>query len=376
MASKSYVRLVSKSKDKSPVFWSHWPDSNSHMLDFHCVFIKLSQASFVNEFKRPVLLKVRRMKIIFDPAVGINVGYGHLKRCEAIAEELIQLAHEVDFVISDKKFDSLIDSTKFRIVRAINNRKYNMIVLDKYNIAKSSLSTYKQMCDVLVRIDDASPTRIIDKVSDVIINGNPYANKGIYETNVKKDCLVVAGPDFVPMSNRFCDTRKKYKVRHNINKVLITFGGSKIGVKYAQRICMSLLESKPKFGFLILNAGETSITSNQVRFIGFKDDIERIMFEVDIAITSSGSTCWQLAAIGVPFIAFKIASNQRKVFEYLLQKRVGIALPMISMNRQALTKTLDKLTYTRRKKIWMHTRSLIDCGGSKRIAKLLHSQIR
>lgn len=316
------------------------------------------------------------MKIIFDPGVGINVGFGHLKRCEAIADELVHLCHEVDFIIRDRRFDYYINSEKYGIVRRINNNsKYDMIVLDRYDIAESSLYTYKRMCEILVRLDDASPRIARDKISDILINGNPYATKEMYEQNVKKDCIIIAGPDYIPMSRRFCTVRKKYKVKKEIKKILVTFGGSLLGSQYAQQISNWILNSKIELSLVILNVESWSIGNSnniKVKFVPFTNELEQVLVDIDVAITSSGSTCWQLAAVGIPFVAYKIAPNQSTPLQYILQNRLGIGLKSISTNERALVQALTQLNYPTRKFLWSHARNLIDCQGSRRIAKLLH----
>lgn len=313
------------------------------------------------------------MKIAFDPALGIDIGYGHIKRCESIAEEMINLSAEVDFIIRDKTFDYLINKKKFGIVQHIpEGTRYSIIVIDRYDVTKSLLRRYRKLCNLLVRVDDGSTKILDDRISDVVINGNPYARKGMYEKLVKKDCLIIAGPEYIPMSRKFYGPKKFYRIRPKIKKILIIFGGSEIGVKYAKRVYRSLIKSRLNFNLIISSPVLWPIRDNSpVSFIAFTDKIDKIMLETDLAITSSGSICWQLATVGVPFIACKIALNQSKVFNYIKQKRLGVALPLPKVNSKDLNEVIKGLNYSKRKALWKHSRSLIDHKGSARIARIL-----
>ena len=52
--------------------------------------------------------------------------------------------------------------------------------------------------------------------------------------------------------------------------------------------------------------------------------MSEIMAEADIAVSSAGSTCWELAFLGVPSILTVTADNQREI-AFALDKR-GLAI--------------------------------------------------
>ena len=46
-------------------------------------------------------------------------------------------------------------------------------------------------------------------------------------------------------------------------------------------------------------------------------DMAAVMDWADLAVTAAGSTCYELALLGVPFITLILAENQEKIAKYL-----------------------------------------------------------
>lgn len=311
------------------------------------------------------------MRIAIDPSLSFDIGFGHFRRCCAIAKGLAQLSHQVDFVIRDPAFDWLLRGN-YNILRSIgSDSKYNVIIVDRYDIDEYILENYKKLCNKLVRIDDASPFVIKDKISDVIINGNPYAEEVLYKNQVRKDCLLMLGSDFIPMDKGFCKVRKRYRIRKSIKKMLISFGGSNVGLDYVTRICEALFTNKVRYEILIPNASPNNFPkmTDNIKSLPFTDNFSDVVFDSDIAICSSSSICWQLATVGVPFLTIPIADNQDKVFEYVKKKKIGIALEPRSIKNGQLIKALDTLQFQIRQQYWSRSRKIICCGGAERIGR-------
>jgi UDP-2,4-diacetamido-2,4,6-trideoxy-beta-L-altropyranose hydrolase len=310
------------------------------------------------------------MKIIFDPGLGINIGLGHFKRCMAIANELARSSHIVDFVIQDSSFDKFIDRTKFRIKKGFTkNDKYDVIVTDRYDIDEFTLASYKKLCNTLIRIDDSLPRMKVDRISDVIINGNPYGKEEMYKDYVRKDCLLLVGSDYIPMDRGFCSTRRRYRIRQRINKILITFGQSEKGAAFGSRIYKKLLKSCSNQHTAQLDGTRLNPSSANVGLVYYTDKIYNEFSHADVAICSSSSTCWQLACIGVPFVAYMTAQNQVRVFEYVRAARIGIPMKHESITNGKLLETINNLSYRQRYEYWKRGRRLIDCKGAQRITK-------
>ena len=313
------------------------------------------------------------MKIGFDPALGINIGFGHFKRCIAIANMLADLSYEIDFVIPSAKYDGFVDKEKFKIRRCFRKvDDYDVIFTDRYDLDELILASYNKICNKLIRIDDSESKMKTDRFSDVIINGNPYGKEETYRGRVRNDCLLLVGPNYIPMDENFCFVRNRYKIRTEVKQILITFGVSARGVIFGREICRMISDSNTNEESLILKGTRGSIN---VKFVPFTEKIYDLFSDSDIAVCSSSSTCWQLAAVGVPFITFMTAQNQSAAFDHVQLRKIGIALQHEAIENGKLLDTINTLTYDQRQEYSLRGRRVIDCKGAQRIVKKLHELI-
>lgn len=313
------------------------------------------------------------MKIGLLAGTGKNVGLGHLKRCLSIAESLSKLSSKIEFIVENEYFNDWIRDYGFPYFDIQNNKsKYDLIVVDKYWIDEKFLHRLKKKCNFLARIDDAY-SLFRDRVSDIVINCNPYANEGFYEGQLRKDCHLILGKDFVPMEDKFCQLRQSYEIRRVVSNITITFGGSE-NMEFASRVCERISAMKIFTNIYVLNGTllkpylhDSAIS--HLTLLPLIKNVEDIFALSDIVICSASTTCWQLCAIGIPFICFQIADNQRHNFEYIKNLNLGVALEHDAINDGTLETEITDLTLQKRSLMYLQWRNLIDCRGSDRLAK-------
>lgn len=302
---------------------------------------------------------------------------GHLKRCLSIAQELKRLHHNVEFVV-----DNVVESKDpIRkggfVLRKSADLQYDMILVDRYDVHNDMLAMHKRKCRLLARIDDAFPHLLNDRISDVIINGNSYANKKLYRNIARKGLHLLLGSRFIPMDRKMCFARRKYQVRRNVKNITVTFGGA--DTNYTSRICKKVAALDLNANIIVPNGArlehKLAIYSSKLDLLPFVDNMHDILQKSDIIICSSSSTYWQSAAVGVPCIAFQTADNQLNIFQYIKRTRLGIALPENSINDGILDKAITQLDYGRRRALSVAMRKTVDCRGSERIATYLHKLV-
>jgi UDP-2,4-diacetamido-2,4,6-trideoxy-beta-L-altropyranose hydrolase len=324
------------------------------------------------------------LSIAIYAASGKEIGFGHLKRCLSIAEELRGLSYQVKFLIDRGQSTVFSQKTGFPATSAIEDRRrYNMIIVDKYSLDQDTLVSFKKKCDLLVRIDDGAPPIIKDNVSDVLINGNPYASRDLYDGVVKKNCRLLVGSKYVPMDRKLCQFRNRFKVRETIGSIVVTFGSSSSGIMYyAYNVAKNLLLTNLSVNILLPNGkkiehefAHANIDSTRIKMLPFMNDIGRVFLEADLAVCSASTTCWQLAALGVPFIAFETAINQRLAFEYIKRTEIGVALGNDSIWNGDLERNIELFNKCKREYFSTQSRKRIDCNGSRRIASQLDKLI-
>ena len=94
----------------------------------------------------------------------------------------------------------------------------------------------------------------------------------------------------------------------------------------------------------------------------------------DIAVTAGGSTCWELACVGLPALALVIAENQRVIAEEA--SAAGLVFNLGSHQEVTIDRiasSIDGLLYStfRRLRMSERGRALVDGKGADRVAALL-----
>jgi UDP-2,4-diacetamido-2,4,6-trideoxy-beta-L-altropyranose hydrolase len=324
----------------------------------------------------------KELSIAIHADSGKDIGIGHLKRCLCVAEELRRLSYKVEFLIECNSYSSIIRNSGFLPTKMVDARRtYEMIIVDKYYINDPILNSYKKKCKILVRIDDAAPFMIRDRISDVLINGNPYAYGNLYDGFVRKDCHLIVGGNFVPMDRRFCAVRNRYRIRKMMNNIAISFGSSYRGIMdYTYEITKRVILSNLSVNIFVLNGKALNDRFDRIavhrlksklKLLPFIDDVGSVFAKADIIICSASTTCWQVAAIGIPFIVFQTADNQALAFEYIQRTKIGIALDNDSIRNGGLEREILALNRAKRAFYSEKSRKKIDCKGSERIAKEL-----
>ncbi|GFI65385.1 hypothetical protein IMSAG185_00984 [Lachnospiraceae bacterium] len=106
------------------------------------------------------------------------------------------------------------------------------------------------------------------------------------------------------------------------------------------------------------------------------------MAECDIAVTAGGTTVYELAAVGVPFICFSCAENQEALTEYV--GRTGIAGAAGAYHREPermfenLSRLFDSMVSHReiRERFSRAEQGMVDGGGAERLANALEQLSR
>lgn len=308
-------------------------------------------------------------------STGKFVGLGHLKRCMAIAKELENFGHQVEILLDDHLYSEIVINSKLNFSMITDlNKKFRIIIVDKYGLDDGFYLSLRKYCDVLVRMDDASPKFRRDNISDAIINGNPYGNMKIYEGVVKSECQLLVGKDYIPMDRNFCDLRSRYKIHTENRNILVTFGASDC-LDYSKDVVTKIGTSFPNKKITLLNGialqDKIDLKITNVRLLPLVENMQEILITSDIVICSASSICWQLTAVGIPYIAFMTASNQELSFRYIKKENLGICLDKSCINNGFLEKAIDLYTTGKKEQMFIKGRNLIDCHGSKKIAEKL-----
>lgn len=276
-------------------------------------------------------------RVLFRTDGYRNIGYGHIVRCLALAEEFIRQGNIVYFLsFSDDFCRKIIEATGAKYLKSdykagerediisVNNYlsslEIDIFIHDSYYID----AHYEQALNfsgVIVAMDDTAERQFF---SDVIINQNYGAEKYKYNT-LKPNAKLLLGTRYVILRDNILKYRRK-DVKDHVENILIMFGGTDLHNQTLRvtKILSQSLKGDIKFNIVI---GSEHPTAKELRFLAQEDnrislihnvsDMGSLMYNMDIAISASGSSLWELLYIGVPVLSVIFADNQEDIAKNL-----------------------------------------------------------
>lgn len=333
-----------------------------------------------------------------------KIGAGHLMRCLTIGEALASHQEDVLFLCADEDSALLAEHCGFRVgVLHTDYRQMetelaawdswvlgsgNTILVDSYHVTDSYLTKLKKYGTVYLMDDMQRQAYPVDGV----INYNLFADSDAYgkiyemdrsalQNNHDKSVRFYLGGDYVPLRAQFRDV--EYQVREAVSDVLITTGGAD-----ADNIAGEIFETldRPDITYHVL-VGRFSphfeswraqaAESSHVRIYFDLQDMAGLMRRCDLAVSAGGSTLYELAAVGVPFICFSYAENQEALAEYMGKEHVAGYAGAWHLDRLDTLRRMEALfselcgDRALREQSSERERGLIDGQGADRLAEVL-----
>lgn len=312
------------------------------------------------------------MKIIIRADGGEQIGFGHIMRTLVLAEE-ISKKNTVTYVCSDKKiYNSGVELLRSRNIKVkvisedneikdILNIEADIIIVDKYNISVEYLYKLRKKFK-LVYIDDNNELPYYDV--DVLINQNIYAKDFNY--NINQNAKILLGEKYVMLRDEFRDNCKVCNtINSKVDNIFVSIGGSDDN-NFTEDIIKVLKDLDIKLHIIvgpgfIYNDRLKKYESYKVRLY-YNAIMSNVMNKCDIAISSSGSTLYELCTLGIPTLGFVVAENQRTCAEYM--HKLGV-IKMITLNN--LKSVMEGFDYNARRIMKNNMKNLIDGQGVHRI---------
>lgn len=287
---------------------------------------------------------------------GKDIGLGHIMRSMALASDLkndeeverifyitknetsaVNKLKENDFevITIDKglNYDKEIEEVK----KIINKEEVNKLITDSYEIDQNYLIEMRKIVDKLVTIHDYAPFAF---PSHVVINGNAYAEDLDYES-LYGDTEFLLGTDYLLLREEFRNL-PEIEVRDRVQNILVTVGGYDLRnltpkiIEVLNSIDFDEIEDQyldkenlhidvvigPSFDNVDEIVEEVRKSSLDISLNFNVKKMSELMIKSDIAISSGGSTLYELAVTKTPALVLLQAENQIMVAEKLDEKRV------------------------------------------------------
>jgi UDP-2,4-diacetamido-2,4,6-trideoxy-beta-L-altropyranose hydrolase len=341
------------------------------------------------------------MHLIIRTNAGPSVGIGHLMRCLALAETWHESGGVVTFLtnILASNLSTALARSGFGHVEydcaagseadiehtiAVARRTADVAgFLDGYAFGPEYQLAVKRHVRRLGLMDDIA--HLSQYHADLLINQNIDAPMVRYSHDPGATLLL--GTKYAMLRREFRCCAIGRETRAVARRVLVTFGGG--DSTNAVLTTLEALSQIDRPGLEVtLIAGAANPRSEivaaaaqaapfPVRVIaGATSGMAEVMCWADLAISAAGSTCWELAFLGVPAILVIVAENQSAIANGL--EKAGMAKnmgPVQHISSVVLAAEIERLLQSpeRRRAMSERGRPLVDGNGAIRVAEALRN---
>lgn len=352
------------------------------------------------------------------------IGMGHLMRCLTIAEALLKQLHtaeEIRFLCVEEASVEVVRRAGFaaitlgtdagdlegelpRLTELFSGTKGQIFLVDSYAVTDAYLSALGRYGTVYLLDDLAEHAYPVDGV----INYNLFADRAVYERlYAGRATRLYLGADYVPVREQFVqgDERPAHrgerpsqgarwpgmdrepKAAADLHLLLTTGGGDRdnIALDILRKLLEETLLDLPIHYHIVvgrLNPNLASLqeyarTHSNLSLHCDVQDMAALMRSCDLAVTAGGTTIYELATLGVPFVCFSYARNQEALTSWLGERNPGCYAGAWHLDRAATLERIGASVRTlcldakARGQVSAWEQMLIDGRGAMRIADLL-----
>ncbi len=206
------------------------------------------------------------------------------------------------------------------------------LVLDGYHFTPDYQKTIRDCGYRLLVIDDMA--HLDHYHVDILVNQNINAPDLNYSCD--KNTIQLLGCDYVMLRREFLEYRNwKREIPEKARKILVTLGGGdpdNVTLKVIE--ALKLLNDPDLEVKVVVGPSNQHMSSLKKAFHlspftfhllpNAVSSMPSLMAWADMAITAGGSTCWELAFTGVPFLSIILADNQEDISSGLDEAGVAV----------------------------------------------------
>jgi UDP-2,4-diacetamido-2,4,6-trideoxy-beta-L-altropyranose hydrolase len=341
-------------------------------------------------------------KLIIRVDATRSIGTGHLMRCIGLAQafsrkgrsshflvhtdndKLIQRVRKEGFecTILDKSYPDPDDVEG--VIRTAGEARDTWIVLDGYHFREEYQESLKLQGYNLLVIDDMAHLKRY--YADVVVNQNVYA-KGL-RYHVEGDARLLLGCEYGILRSEFLSWKEWERKSPDIaRRILVTLGGSdpfnttRTVIDGIGRTGRSDLEVRVIVGPQNPNRFSIVQTLDKCRFhhevLQSPEGMDRLIAWADMAVSGGGTTCLEMAYMGLPNLIVILAENQRLVAEGM--EEAGCSRNLGRFENLTIEKTaeaMNRILCDKKARDSMREagRAMVDGRGTDRILNALEER--
>jgi UDP-2,4-diacetamido-2,4,6-trideoxy-beta-L-altropyranose hydrolase len=335
--------------------------------------------------------------MIIRADASVSLGAGHVMRCLALAQGWRRHGGQTLFVQAES-LPSLAERLKREgmevarldvvpgsvqdaeaVIGLARLRGASWVVADGYRFDAEWQKNIKDAGLRLLLWDDYG--HALHYHADVVLNQNVDASASLYERRDEGTRLLL-GPRYVQLRSEFLERRKGVDgTPKRGRRVLVTMGGCDADDNTG-KVVQALASLIDIESVIVAGAGNPHLAELQesvlqlptpARLVVDEPNMADLMMWADVAISAAGSTCYEMALLGLPAIVLIAAENQESVARGLHACGSVISLGGhgcvdVVRLQAALVALLDDAD--RRIEMANNGRAIIDGDGVKRV--LMH----
>jgi UDP-2,4-diacetamido-2,4,6-trideoxy-beta-L-altropyranose hydrolase len=336
------------------------------------------------------------MNLLIRADASPHMGTGHIMRCLALGQWCREQGGRVSFAAAQitPALQERLQREGLTVIRlsvdpgtaadagetAALARQLgaSWLVLDGYQFGGDYQRLIKEAGLPLLALDDYGHAD--HYYADLVLNQNVYAHEGLYATCESYTRLLL-GTDYVLLRREFWPWRDWRRETPEVaRRVLVTLGGADPdGVTARALTALSGVEVAGLEAVVIAGGndahyeelrGDAQRLLLPVQLLRNVPHISELMAGADVAIAAGGTTCWELAFMGLPSLLLILAENQRGNAEALAARGVSRDLGLAKLaSPEEIAKGLMELCLSSNLRAEMTRRGqqLVDGQGAARV---------
>jgi UDP-2,4-diacetamido-2,4,6-trideoxy-beta-L-altropyranose hydrolase len=322
------------------------------------------------------------------------MGIGHLMRCLALAQawriqngpvvffthtdspDLLNRLAQEGIQIERLRHEAGTLSEAREVAFMAGQAGLGWLVADGYHFCSQYLAELKNSDTSLLVIDDLAMQDL--SAADIVLNENAYAGASMYPSTTR----LLAGSTYALLRPEFRRWHEYIRPQpQEASEILVMLGGSDPENMTKKIIELLAGVETPKLKLRVVVGSTNPHVStlralnpgvHSVEFHLNPPQLPELMHRSDVVISAAGSTCWELACLGLPMLLVVTADNQRRVAASL--QELGIAGVLGSNADFPPPGSLDQILHilkdqSRRLLMSERGRSLVDGKGASRVVE-------
>lgn len=328
----------------------------------------------------------------------MQMGVGHFMRCLGLAQAWTK--GKIVFIFARQSRNALLEKRlraegmNFVYIHAqpatLDDAKKTAdlvsknawLVIDGYHFKGTYQQALKDRLERLMCFDDHGHAHRY--CADLVLNQDICASKSFYRNKLKKTKMLL-GTKYIVLRKDFLKMRVlKRQIPDIVRKVLVVMGGSDSS-NVTLKVIKGLMRTDTKNREVVIVIGPSNphgaILKEAIKVKGKKFKLVRnvsnmptLMAWADLCISAGGSTCWELAFMGLPTLM--VIANQTQVGSTERLHKAGIVKNLGRQSQvsvEQITQAVESISANRnlRRRMSSKGQKLVDGQGVNRVLKAM-----